>query len=146
MLPTTILNSSVISHLDVMSDDSSSPQPVHGTQVRGDGGSSLLSRVFGALAHQRRRYILYYLRDHEQTDIDDLARHIVGWEQDSPIAEVSATDVEQVKPDLVHSHLPKLAEYGLIEYDPRSDTICYTIQPEFLEEAIKLAATIENPP
>lgn len=32
---------------------------------------------------------------------------------------------DQLAVKLVHSHLPKLAEYGVIEYDPRSGTVRY---------------------
>lgn len=144
MPPPTTLIYLIISHLEVMSDANSEKYILSKNQVRGDGGNSLLNRVFGALTHQRRRYVLYYLRDYEQTDIDDLACHLVAWEQDTPLDEVSAKDVEHVKMELVHSHLPKLAKYGFIEYDRRSDTVCYTVQPEFLDDALELAATFEN--
>lgn len=95
----------------MISDEGSRRPSVHEMRVRSDGGHSLLNWVFGALTHPRRRCILYYLRDHEQTGTSDLASHLAAWEQDSSTNEVSAADVEQVKTDPLHSHLPKLHDY-----------------------------------
>lgn len=51
---------------------------------------------------------------------------------------------EDVHASLAHSHLPKLADEGLIEYDSRSGDIRCTDGPLFLEEALILAFKIEN--
>lgn len=111
-----------------------------------DGGESLLSRVFGALAHPRRRYVLYYLRDHGQAQTDDLARQIAAWERDVPRDEVPEDVAEQVSLELLHSHLPKLEDQGLVEYDPRTETVNYAYPPSLLDEALDLAVLIEGPP
>lgn len=110
-----------------------------------DGGTSLPTRIFRALVHQRRRYTLYYLRDHEQAQTDDLAIQIVAWEQGVPKHEVPAEEAKRVKTNLVNSQLPKLEDYGLIEYDSRSGAVSYSYPPEILDEALELAAIIETP-
>lgn len=111
-----------------------------------DGGAPLPTRVFNALAHQRRRYILYYTRDRESVNTDELAVQITAWEQDCPRHDVSAADVNRVKTTLIQNHLPKLDDYGLVEYDQRSATVSYSYPPGLLDDAIELTATMENPP
>lgn len=127
-----------------MSDEDCEHAAAGETPVLSDGGEALLSRVFGALAHRRRRYALYYLRDHEQVQTDELARQIVAWERDVPADEVPAEASERVHAELVHSHLPKLEDYGLVEYDRRSGDIGYTYPPSVLDDVLKLAATVED--
>ena len=129
-----------------MSDDGSGQDPAQEISVANGGTDPLLSRVFAALANRRRRHVLYYLRDHDRAQIDDLAVHIAAWEQEIPVTEVLPEDADRVYTDLVHSHLPKLADYGLVEYDRRSDAVCYTYPPVLLDEAIDIAASLENPP
>lgn len=129
-----------------MSDDDSGESVSQGKSAASDGGKSLLSRIFGALSHRRRRYVLYYLREHEQVRTDDLAIQIAAWERDIPIDTVPARDAERVKTELVHTHLPKLETYALVEYDQRSDAVCYAHPPDLLDEAVELAVRLENPP
>ena len=114
--------------------------------MRSDGGESLLSRVFGALAHQRRRYVLYYLRENEQVGTDELADQVAAWERSVPVDEVSADAAERVHVELVHTHLPKLEDYGLVDYDQRNGDVRYTYPPSVLDDVLKLAADIEDPP
>ena len=127
-----------------MSDDEFGKDIQQETPVCSDGGHSLIDRVFGALAHQRRRYVLYYLRDHKRAETGDLAVQIVAWEQDVSIDEVPAEAANEVSTQLVHSHLPKLAKYNLVEYDRRSGSVCYNHPPSLLEKLLDLAATVEN--
>lgn len=129
-----------------MSDDDCEQEDAKENTAVNDGGASLIRRIFGALSNQRRRHILYYLRDHKQAQTDELAVQIAAWERDIPISEVPSEEAETVSTDLVHSHLPKLENYGLIEYDRRSETVSYTYPPSLLDEALELAVTIENPP
>lgn len=110
-----------------------------------DGGESLPSRVFGALIHPRRRYVLYYLRDCNGAQIDDLAVQITAWERDIRIEDVPPETSERVHAELVQSHLPKLEDYGFVEYDRRSNAVHYTYPPTLLDDVIELAATIESP-
>lgn len=128
-----------------MSDDDIGQSEEQETPVPNGGMRPLLGRVFAALANRRRRYVLYCLRDHDQAQVEDLAVQITAWEEDCPIPEAPVEDVERVRSELVHSHLPKLEDYDLIEYDPRSETVRYTYPPSLLEEAVELSATFEKP-
>lgn len=58
--------------------------------------------------------------------------------------EASAKNVEQVKTNLVQSQLPKLDDFGFVDYDPRTNMVCSTYPPGLLDDGLELAATIEN--
>lgn len=145
MVPPHMFLFLVILFFRAMSDDGSDQNSTQETSVANGGDEPLMNRVFAALANRRRRYILYYLRDHDQAQIDDLAVQIAAWEQDIPISEVATEYVNRVHTSLVHLHLPKLEDYSLVEYDRRSDMVCYTYPPVLLDEAIELASSLEKP-
>ena len=91
------------------------------------------------LSNERRRLLLSYLieRPGERVTVDDVTDWITEQEQPDP-GPVSHRD--RVTIDLHHVHLPKLADAGVIEHDPVTETIRYE-GPEAL--AILLAATDE---
>lgn len=76
-----------------------------------------LDEVFAALGHPRRRYLLYALvaGGNEET-LTELATKIVAWEQDKPLADVTDDERRRVHVSLYHSHVPKLADLGVLEY------------------------------
>lgn len=114
--------------------------------VVGDGGPTLLDRIFRSLAHPRRRCVLYYMREEQQADLDGVAAVVAAWEEDVETDDVSAETREQIRLELCHVHLPKLKDYGLVEYDHRSETVRYNCPPDALDEVVDIAATIEEPP
>lgn len=86
-----------------------------------------LDRIFGLLANQRRRYVLYALHEAETTDVtlDDIADQLVAWERqwDDRDDREKAAHRERICIALHQNHLPQLAEAGLIDYDTRSQTV-----------------------
>lgn len=82
-----------------------------------------LDTIYGLLAASRRRYILYYLLDNDRTNVEGLSLQITAWETDEPVTAVSEADRRDVVVSLLHSHLPKLESYGVIEYDGRSGDV-----------------------
>ena len=128
-----------------MSDDGTVSSRPKESPAFSDGGEPLPSRVFGALIHPRRRYVLYYLRDCDQAQTDDLAIQITAWEREVDIEDAPTEASERVHAELVQSHLPKLEDYGFVEYDRRSSAVRYTYPPTLLDDVIELAAAIENP-
>ena len=96
-----------------------------------------LDVVFDALADRRRRYTLYYL--HGISDgvatIDDISASVLARE---PTPDDPDEHSRRVKTALQHVHVPKLEDLGVVEYDPRSETVRYWSQPaleEWLEHA-----------
>lgn len=90
-------------------------------------------RLFEILSNRRRRYAVYALGNEETDTVElgELARRIAAWETEKPPEQVTSTERKRVYTALQQSHLPKLAEAGLIDYDERASVI-YS-QPE-LEE------------
>lgn len=81
-------------------------------------------RVFDILSSPRRRYVLYFLRTEESPiQLTDLAEHVAAWENDTTVEELSSQQRKRVYVSLYQTHLPKLAEAGLVEYDDDSGEV-----------------------
>ena len=106
--------------------------------------------LFGLLRDQRRRLVIYYLRNHTETEpinVGTLATAIASLETDGQHAwqagdtstekrqhpadaggEDEQNWTERVEISLVHMHLPKLHERGIVEFD-REDRTVETAHP-----------------
>lgn len=83
-----------------------------------------LDLVYALLADRRRRLALASLGDHsESMALADLTREVAARERGSPVAEIPRGAVEDVYSSLYHTHLPKLEEAGIVEYDPDDDRV-----------------------
>lgn len=62
------------------------------------------------------------------------------------IARQEATEVNQISTQLRHSTLPRLEDAGVIDYDPRSNTVRYLGHPdlEALLNAIQECQSVQN--
>lgn len=80
--------------------------------------------MFAALAHLRRRYLLYALVEN-RTDatLSELAGKIVSWERDEPVSQVTDVTHGNAHVRLRHAHVPKLADVGVVEYRPEEDVV-----------------------
>lgn len=82
--------------------------------------------VFDLLSSARRRYILYYLRQHGgEASINELATQLAAWENDTDPDELTRQDEKRVYVSLYQTHVPKLEEREIVEYD--SDTSVVTL-------------------
>lgn len=71
------------------------------------------TEIFATLAHDRRRYVLHYLAQRVgAVSLPDLGEGIALWE-----GEPTDDRYERVLAGLYHTHLPVLAEQGLVGYD-----------------------------
>lgn len=76
--------------------------------------------LFEALANSRRRTVLSKIADAgTPVELRTLARAVAREEAGSDDADVSDEAFESVSLTLYHTHLPKLAHLGLIEFDAR---------------------------
>lgn len=115
-----------------------------GEPLEANEGVTTLEVIFESLTSPRRRFVLYYLRDHEIATVEELARHIVAWEENVHPDEVGSDRRERVETQLLHTHLPKLADATFVEYDPRSRTVRYTEPPALLDTVLELLARLEG--
>jgi len=95
-----------------------------------------LGSLFKVLSDPHRRSTIYYLStmDGETADLSSL----VG-----ALNERVATSLDRLEINLRHIHLPKLADYNLIEYDERSETIRYR-DGERVETVLEVAQSEEE--
>ena len=74
--------------------------------------------VFHLLQTTRRRDTMRYLHDHDSpVRMRDLAEQVAAWENDTTVEGLSSTQRQRVYIPLYQTHLPKLDEAGVIEYE-----------------------------
>jgi hypothetical protein len=112
----------------------------------GDGELVNLDRVFGLLSHRYRRMILryFYLNQRREADLDGLVRYIGDWESElRPDAAPARRD--RIEVALVHNHLPRLEQMGVVDFEPETDSVRYRPYEE-LEQLLAAAIDISPVP
>lgn len=100
-------------------------------------------RMLDLISITRRRTLLYHLKDTagEPIPMDDLVDAVFGRERSIPVREApDSKDV--VRTSLVHVHLPRLAEAGIVAYDTDGETVEYRDNPA-LESFLRYLETLE---
>lgn len=82
-----------------------------------------LDHVFEALAHPRRRYLIYTLLEDEERPLEYVAGEVIAWEKDIPVESVTDADRERIFVSLYHNHIPKLVEDDIVEFVEADETI-----------------------
>lgn len=82
--------------------------------------------LFSLLQNRHRRYLLYSLQQNDESvvTLDELTRRILDWEQRMDAGGDPTDELKtRIRISLHHTHLPKISEAGLVEYDPHSETV-----------------------
>lgn len=88
--------------------------------------------VYDLLSNHRRRYVLHYCkRENGTATLSDLAEQVAAWEHDKPVEEVTSAERKRVYTSLQQTHLDRMAEAGIINYD--GDEIELTGEAEELD-------------
>lgn len=84
--------------------------------------------IFTVLSNRRRRWVLHFLKQREDQRIDlrTLVDTISAWEYDTTPEELPWKKRKRIYTALRQSHLPKLAEAGVIEYDRNRGEVALT--------------------
>jgi hypothetical protein len=84
--------------------------------------------VFEVLSNQRRRFVIHHLKHHdgESATVSELAERVAGWENDKPVEALTHKERKRVRNALRQFHLPKMADYGFVEYDVDRGTVSLT--------------------
>lgn len=101
--------------------------------------------VFDVLRNPRRQLALAYLRQQDRpVTLTELARRVTAGEVGVSPSEVETDRVDRVRASLHHTHLPKLANLGLVEYlDDDRHTVSATERMETLEPDMDLDTLVE---
>jgi hypothetical protein len=76
--------------------------------------------LFHLLQNGRRRAVLRYFASHpeqEEFNMRTVAEAIAAWENETTVEQLCSDQRQRVYIALYQSHLPKLDEYGVIEYN-----------------------------
>jgi DNA-binding transcriptional ArsR family regulator len=85
--------------------------------------------IFDLLSNPRRRFILYYLRTKSgSVKLSELTGEIAAWEYETPIDELTDQEQKRVYVSLYQTHVPKLVEAGLVDYDTEEKALQPTNQ------------------
>jgi len=81
-------------------------------------------KIFHLLQTPRRRYVLRYLKEFDGVvEMRDLAEQVAAWENDTTVQALTSDERQRVYIPLYQSHLPKLDEEGIIEYNQSRGTV-----------------------
>ncbi|WP_440765802.1 DUF7344 domain-containing protein [Natronorubrum sp. DTA7] len=104
----------------------------------------VLDDAFLALRNRTRRYVCYFLLEHETASLSELADVVTGW--------IHATDGGIVEPqcrtnqysNLVHTHVPRLVETGVVRHDTEAETLSLDPCPEPVRDVVARACEAET--
>ena len=82
--------------------------------------------IFDALSNERRQRALIHLQRVERTTLADLAEHVAAWENNTTVGSVTRDARSRVYTGLYHSHVPRLADMGIVEHDRETDMVSLT--------------------
>lgn len=90
--------------------------------------------LFEILANKRRRYVFHSLKENETPiALADLADEVAIRETETSSSEIPAEEVKRIHTSLWHSHIPKLADVDIIEYNQDRETVALAANAEQLE-------------
>ena len=106
------------------------PEPAGEEPLGGD-------EVFHLLQARRRRLVLRYLRDREgPVEMRDVAEQVAAWEHETTLEALRSEERQRVYIALYQTHLPKLDEAGVIEYEQSRGVVDPTGRIERLYEVL----------
>lgn len=100
-------------------------------------GTHQFDTVLDLCTDQHRRIVLAILTEERRSlTVDDLTETIVKYNHQASMSDVSEDVLDQVRLSLHHVHLPKLAQAGVVEYDPERHRVEPTEQFDLLQPSL----------
>lgn len=89
------------------------------TEQRSTGDTELdRTEIFELLSSRRRRYVISACQQLDPPlEVGDLAESVAAWECEKPVKAVTAEERRRVYTSLQQTHLPRLDDVGIIEYE-----------------------------
>lgn len=104
--------------------------------------------IFEVLSNRRRRYVLHYLKqldEGETAPLSEIATQVAAWERGEDVADIAYEERKSVQTSLYQTHLPKLAEKNLIEYDPDSNLVFRRAGSERIQVYLEMVSKNDLP-
>lgn len=79
--------------------------------------------AFKLLSKSRRRCLLTVLFEEERESVEILGRKVAAMEREKHQRDVTERAYTRVVTSLVHCHIPRLVDHGLVEYDQETNTV-----------------------
>ena len=96
------------------------------------------------LASRCRRQLLQLLYEDDGGNIQELSARLASCERAGSAADSDEERRERIAISLIHNHLPRLADHGLVEYDQRSGDIVVTDRLDALEPVIQHLSDVDG--
>lgn len=105
-----------------------------------------LDQVFEILKNQRRRYVLQYLNEVDDTvSMSDLAEEIAAWENGKDVSQLSSSERKRVYVGLYQCHLPKMDSMGVVSFNKPRGLIESGPNADVFDEYLQSDASDEGP-
>lgn len=102
--------------------------------------------VFDLLSNPRRRFVInYLLREGGPVTIQQLSRELAAWEFDVDPDDLTDQQEKRIYVALYQTHVPKLEEAGVLEYDAEASLVEITDTATQLQSYIDEDAPAERP-
>jgi len=102
--------------------------------------------IFDVLQNKRRRFVLQYLRRHGgPVELGDLATQVAAWEYETSCEGISKKQRKRVYTTLQQTHLPRMADVGIVAYDSDDGVIDTTSQTDDLTVYLEIVPGGEFP-
>lgn len=111
-------------------------------ETQGSGpGPDRRDALFDVLSDPRRRVALQHLRRvDEPVSVSELTTELTAWEARQPVADRSGGDADDIEAALVHVHLPKMDEAGVVDYDAARRTVAPTDHAAEVQAHLEIAS------
>lgn len=119
-----------------MVQTTTAPRASSGEQL--DGSQPSREVLFDLLGNSRRRRTLRYLLDEPMMTLTKLSARIAAWENETQIDDLSSRQRKQVYSSLYQTHIPRLSEHGLVEYDAENRTVRLTGDSNRIRQFLEL--------
>ena len=102
-------------------------------------------KIFHLLQTPRRRHVLRYLKENGGVaEMRDIAEQVAAWENETTVQALTSDERQRVYIPLYQSHLPKLDEEGIIEYNQSRGTVERTKLADQLDQYLTVEKETED--
>lgn len=81
------------------------------------------SEVFDVLRNSRRRAVISHLQREDEASVSELTKRVAAEEYDITTDEVSSDQHKRVYTGLYQCHLPRLDDFGVVDFDREEKTV-----------------------